>query len=248
MGILGALPKPANLTIFYVSKSFEHYGCSQRLLNVYCNWGDLRYALESCCGAVHNHSTFLRGYTKDSDTKDSDVFTELKHRDTVSGSVYVCRHVMPLGLRQYVPPEQNLSYLKLTEELRVLDLALKDEERRFLEHLNSVDYTNFQTKVDFQRDPSLEKKRSACRASLDVIEQKSGLHASQFEQVPLVFQTHETFYATSYVTPWPTYICQLCLQQGHHFKDACGLFEAKVSKDISFKWGAAKMKKLTSLG
>jgi hypothetical protein len=184
---------------------------------------------------VQNHTTFLIGY---------DVHhREVSDKDPVPDEILVCRCVMPLGLRQYVPPEANMKYMKALEDLKAVCLGLVEEEEAYQRFITSIDYTNYQD-ATFQRNEKLPKQKDALEAFIKSCEEKAGRHASSFAQTPLEISTGSVTYVTSYVRPWPNYICQNCLKHGHHFKDACFLFpDETVQKDLTLKWGAQKMKK-----
>lgn len=222
--------------INYVNRSFQSHTPVLLLPNVYETWSALRYALESGFGTFVNHTTFLRGYT--------DSRLELKDKDPVPDVLLVRRFVMPLGLRQYVPPAANVKYMKAKQELQEVCRRLQEENDAYELFVQSIDYTNYQ-EATFERSPHLVTQKESLEAFLKSSEQKCGLHASAFTELPVVLSSGHVDHRTSYVKPWPTYICQLCLKQGHHFKDACYLFPQDiVHKDVTFKWGAQKMKKL----
>ena len=224
------------ITILYVNATFECFGRPLRLSEPFVNWADLRYALESCFGTVSNSSTYLRGYTLD--------HTELNAKDLVPECLFVRRCVMPLGLRQYIPPEANVKYMKAKQDLAHVLLAIADESKAFEAYVNATDYTNY-TEMSFERNPVFAKRKESLEDLLKTLEDKAGLHPSAFTEVPQCISSGDVEHQSSYVKPWPTYVCQTCMRVGLHFKDACYLFkdEPPVVKDVTFKWGAKKMKK-----
>ena len=150
------------ITILYVNATFECFGRPLRLSEPFVNWADLRYALESCFGTVSNSSTYLRGYRLD--------HTELNAKELVPECLFVRRCVMPLGLRQYIPPEANVKYMKAKQDLDHVLLAIADESKAFEAYVNATDYTNYTEIQSLQNEKKVLKTFSKhSKTKLDCI-------------------------------------------------------------------------------
>lgn len=234
----GKLTVPRH-TISYVNEAFESFGRPLRLSDAFVNWAELRYALESCFGTVTNNTTYLRGYRTNGVER-----VELQAHENVPDVLWVRRCVMPLGLRQYVPPEANVKYIKAKQDLETVQLSIDEESKAYEAFVNATDYTNY-TDRTFERNPAFAKRKEALLDLCKSLEDKAGLHPSAFTETPLeLAERPDVRHVSSYVKPWATYVCQNCFRVGVHFKDACYLFrDERPVKDVSFKWGAQKMKK-----
>lgn len=203
----------------------------------YSNWAELRYALETNDGQVYNNLTYIAS------------FEPLGPEDPLPSHIKLRRMVMPLGLRQHVPAEAHPKYLLAASELAAAKEEIERCERDILLKMHE-DFTSYDVQVPgtTEADLRVEELTERCRILSGVCKsykERAGVHPSTH---PVVTETRDdrgVVHTIQYAKAPDTYVCPFCFRQGHHFKDACALFEVKQEpKDTTFKWGAAKMHKL----
>lgn len=201
------------------------------------NWRCLRYFLETGGHLFVNDSTYI-----------VPVGVDLLDTDMPPRILKVRRLVMPLGIRQYVPPEQNPGYARAKAEYDDLKHKMDAENEAIMtqEIFDFLDAPKLHEETMYNTS-EMQDRLASYAQKMRTIETKCGTHASAatVKRMTHVHNQYQTSHTTSHALPPESYMCLDCRAKGDHFRTACSFVNVTlVERDVTMKFGAAKMKKI----